>query len=63
MKNKTEVKMIEIPKCDICGEDAEYDGKTTMGPWSFMCQDDFECFGVGLGTGLGQRIVLVGGKN
>jgi hypothetical protein len=33
-----------------------------MGPWSFMCQDDFEFFGVGLGTGLGQRIVLVESK-
>jgi hypothetical protein len=60
MKNKTEVEMIDAPKCDICGDDAAYDGKTVMGPWSFMCQDDFEFFGVGLGTGLGQRIVIVG---
>jgi hypothetical protein len=57
MKDMTETRVVEIPKCDICGEDAEYDGKTVMGPWSFMCQADFEFFGVGLGTGRGQRLV------
>jgi hypothetical protein len=57
-KNTAETKVAKIPKCNICGEDAEYDGKTTMGPWAFMCQADFEFFGVGLGTGLGQRLVL-----
>lgn len=59
MKDMTEARVVEIPKCNICGEDAVYDGKTVMGPWSYMCQDDFEFFGVGLGTGRGQRLVLV----
>jgi hypothetical protein len=54
----TEVEVTELPQCSICGEDATYDGKTVMGPWGYMCQDDFEFFGVGVGTGLGQRLVL-----
>jgi len=34
--------------CDICGDKAVYDGKTTMGPWAYMCED---CFGrVGVTT-------------
>lgn len=52
-----------MPKCDICGAEAAYDGKTTMGPWAYMCGEDFKWHGVGLGTGLGQRLVLVPDEN
>lgn len=58
-----EARVVEMPKCDICGAEAAYDGKTTMGPWAYMCQEDFKWHGVGLGTGLGQRLVLVSDEN
>ena len=44
--------------CDICHKklsDSFVDGATTMGPWAIMCQTCFSAFGVGLGTGRGQR--------
>jgi len=44
--------------CNICDEpiqDVFIDGKTQMGPWADMCEPDHEKYGVGLGTGLGQR--------
>lgn len=42
-------------KCDFCGEPAVMDGKTTMGPWAFMCNRHFDKYGVktkGLSTTL-----------
>lgn len=54
-----------IPNCDIHKQatpptyvPAVADGKTTLGPWAFMCQDCFDRLGVGLGLGRGQRLVL-----
>jgi hypothetical protein len=44
--------------CDICHKpfgDSFTDGATTMGPWGNMCSSCFTKFGVGLGTGRGQR--------
>jgi len=35
------------------------DGKTTDGPWAYMCQHHFGLHGVGLGLGRGQRLVLL----
>lgn len=48
-----------IPKCDICttGE-AKYDAMTTRGPWAYMCQECFGDYGVRLGLGYGQELVL-----
>jgi len=58
------------PVCDFCSTDAFdrliegkkdavmdtfVDGKTKMGPWALMCESCFSKYGVGLGTGLGQR--------
>jgi hypothetical protein len=57
-KAHTEVDVIELPKCDFCDEPAQYDGKTQIGPWAYMCQRHFTAFGVGLGLGRGQRLVL-----
>lgn len=61
----TEVKVARLPECDICrykkdkpGVQAVYDGKTRMGAWANMCEEDFQMYGVGLGTGRGQRLVL-----
>jgi hypothetical protein len=53
-----EAVVTKIPPCDFCGQPAVYDGKTKYGPWGFMCIQDFRMFGVGLGLGLGQKLVL-----
>ena len=53
-----EVFIDALPKCDFCGVLAEYDGKTSMGPWAYMCKDCFKSFGVGLGIGKGQKLIL-----
>ena len=37
---------------------AAIDGRTTMGPWAFMCIDDYDRYGVGLGMGKGQRLLI-----
>ncbi len=53
-----------LPDCDICthlrGERAAaaYDGATIQGPWANMCEADFGRYGVGLGRGRGQRLVV-----
>lgn len=54
------VEVSSIPKCDIHEgkHDAKYDGATTFGPWAYMCEEAFRLYGVGLGTGRGQRLVL-----
>lgn len=50
--------------CDFCtmrgqvGVVATVDGKTIHGPWANMCESDFEEFGVGLGLGRGQRLIV-----
>ena len=49
--------------CDICKEPLDWalnkqwfvDGATQMGPWALMCPRCFEMYGVGLGTGRGQK--------
>ena len=46
--------------CDICQNkiaDEFFDAKTDAGPWANMCPECFIKFGVGLGTGLGQRYI------
>lgn len=61
-----EVIVATIPDCDLCQlivgprSPAAYDGKTTLGhgPWAYMCEEHFRDFGVGLGTGRGQRLLL-----
>lgn len=44
--------------CQQCGEECKarfYDAKSRYGPWALFCHLCFEAFGVGLGTGKGQR--------
>lgn len=51
--------------CDTCGIEIEtifYDGKTHYGPWANMCPICHDLYGVGLGTGRGQRWELRDGK-
>lgn len=63
----SQVTVASLPDCDICKhvsrptnrvEKARYDGKTKEGPWANMCDRHFRQYGVGLGTGKGQRLVL-----
>jgi hypothetical protein len=54
----TSVTVSALPTCDFCGGTAAYDGKTKMGPWGFMCKMDFARYGVGLGLGKGQKLVV-----
>jgi len=51
-----------FPACDFrCGNVARFDGRTTMGPWAYMCVDCWVKHGVRkLGTGYGQRLALGG---
>jgi hypothetical protein len=62
----TEVKMVKIPNCDLPGHEypvpAAYDGKTVMGPWAYMCEAHFVKYGICLGTGQGQNLILIEGK-
>lgn len=59
-----EVKVAKLPDCDFCNmaglapRKATYDGATTQGSWGYMCQEHFNRFGVGLGTGKGQKLVV-----
>lgn len=60
----TEVEVSVLPPCDVClgygkYKAALYDGKTSFGPWANMCQEHFDDWGLGLGTGVGQRFVLL----
>lgn len=44
--------------CDFCRGPIvkEFvDGRTTFGPWAFMCPVCYPQYGVGLGTGFGQK--------
>lgn len=57
----TEVIVPKLPNCDLPHEEkveARYDGKTQGGPWAYMCEECFDHYGVGLGTGRGQRLLL-----
>ena len=47
----------KLPKCDICGKTAVYDCKTKMGSWGNLCEVCFKTFGIGLGTGKGQKLI------
>ena len=54
------VKVSKFPRCDMCNDDtpAKYDGKTKMGPWANLCELHFKSYGIGLGTGKGQKLEL-----
>jgi hypothetical protein len=50
-----------LPGCSFCtrgGHPAAYDGVTRLGTWAYMCDGHFAAYGVGLGTGKGQRLIL-----
>jgi hypothetical protein len=65
MSTHTTTTVTTLPACDLCTperspsgrREALYDGKTTEGPWAYMCDIHFRLFGTGLGLGRGQRLV------
>lgn len=59
----TAVNVQVIPSCDFCTTPAHVDGKTVMGPWAYMCKFHYRQYGVGLGTGRGQVLILKEGTN
>lgn len=63
-KPHTEVVIRELPNCDFCKNmgnktKAAYDGKTIFGAWANMCEEHYKQYGVGLGLGIGQRLVIL----
>ena len=62
-KDVTTAEVLKLPPCDFCkrwerDRQAQYDGKTTLGPWGYMCQEHFDEYGTGLGLGVGQRLIV-----
>lgn len=64
MENNTEVEVLTLLNCDLCLkqnqhiEKAVYDCKTTFGSWAHLCQYHFDNYGIGLGLGKGQKLVV-----
>ena len=53
-----QVEMETLPKCDFCPCTAQYDTKTSIGPWAYTCVPCYNKYGVGkLGTGYGQKLI------
>jgi len=51
--------------CQLCKrpfKESIIDGRTSRGPWAFMCFECFKVHGMGLGTGFGQVYDAVTGK-
>ena len=47
----------KIKMCQICNQNvATIDGKTTRGPWAYMCDECHADVGVGFGVGKGQYL-------
>ncbi len=65
----TETLVSALPECDFCksegnSQEAHYDGATGIGPWAYMCERHFGIWGIGLGTGVGQTLIVrEGGEN
>jgi len=61
VKKHEAVRVQTLPLCDMCKgftTKAHYDCKTTDGPWGYLCEKHFRSNGMGLGLGLGQRLIL-----
>jgi hypothetical protein len=59
----SQVTVTALPFCDLCSDGktlAQYDAATKMGSWAYLCEAHFRDYGVGLGTGAGQRLVVEG---
>lgn len=54
----TSVEVAVLPACDMCSALGLRVVERGRGPWADMCLVHFEDFGVGLGLGRGQRLVV-----
>ena len=52
-----EVEMLEVVTCDFCDKVARYDARMEFGSWAYMCEEHFKQYGIGLGTGKGQKLI------
>nr|APG79819.1 hypothetical protein [uncultured bacterium] len=57
MKDVRTVRLTNKVKCDYCSKIAEYDSRTGIGAWAYLCREHFEKYGIGLGLGKGQKII------
>lgn len=59
-------RVARIPNCDLCEQPtpAEYDAKTKLGPWAYLCHHHYQLLAQfrQLGTGKGQRLLLEEGS-
>jgi hypothetical protein len=60
MSDDFTVRVVKFPKCAIrgCRAESHFDGKTKMGDWATMCDKHFLEFGIGVGSGKGNRLTL-----
>jgi hypothetical protein len=64
----TRVHMSKLKYCDLCASQgvskvAQYDAATKPHwRWGYLCEEHFKSHGIGLGTGLGQKLVYDSGK-
>ena len=63
----TQAIVAELPDCDICKSEgynpvrkARYDARMYSGQWAFMCTTHWRDYRMhkGLGTGIGQKLVV-----
>jgi glutaredoxin len=58
MNNHEKVEVLTIPRCDFCTEAARYDARTSLGPWAYLCAAHYARYGIALGLGWGQELIL-----
>ena len=55
----TETTVTYLPQCNLCTtKQAAYDARTVLGFWASLCEGCFHIYGVGLGLGRGQKLIL-----
>ena len=50
--------LCDFEPCKVDKVQAHYDGATAMGPWAYICESHYRQYGIGLGLGLGQRLII-----
>ena len=58
MNPHTSTEVAVLPKCDYCDKLAAYDAKTCLGPWTNLCHEHYAKYGIGLGLGKGQKLIV-----
>jgi len=60
MRARTFAIIHERPKCAFCDKPAYFDAQTTLreSMWAYLCKSHFRTMGKGLGTGVGQYLLL-----